>query len=115
MPCWSGLIRVGLCLWLPVVLTLQGEALINDKINWLALIFAIYSVSFVAPQAVAGGGLISGSSSLCCGEGADSLGMVVGWTCQHKLRACGVGDALLKHARLVASMLQVSIQAGMYR
>jgi hypothetical protein len=30
----------------------QGEALINDKINWLALFFAIYSVSPTAPAAV---------------------------------------------------------------
>lgn len=28
-----------------VVCAAQGEALINDKINWLALFFAIYSVS----------------------------------------------------------------------
>lgn len=30
------------CVWREC---LQGEALINDKINWLALFFAVYSVS----------------------------------------------------------------------
>lgn len=34
----------------------QGEALINDKINWLALFFAIYSVS--------GGGLAANQPCL---------------------------------------------------
>jgi hypothetical protein len=29
---------------LPTLLS-QGEALINDRINWLALLFAVYSVS----------------------------------------------------------------------
>jgi hypothetical protein len=38
------LVCLGLCL-----VCLQGEALINDKINWLALFFAVYSVSTTAP------------------------------------------------------------------
>ena len=37
------------CSWLLTtrtsVMVAQGEALINDKINWLALAFAVYSVS----------------------------------------------------------------------
>lgn len=70
-----------------VTLTLQGEALINDKINWLALIFAIYSVSSPAQGAACGGWVIREQQPVLR-EFADSLGMVVGLTCHHSLCAC---------------------------